>query len=77
MRCICRGDREGLSPKWSEGLAQAEAATADNNRLILNVCFNHGGRWDIASNGGLAAKGCPSPKQACTPPWDMVPCAGS
>ena len=29
------------------GLAQAEQATAHNSRLILNVCFNYGGRWDI------------------------------
>jgi undecaprenyl diphosphate synthase len=54
------GSREGLSAKVSEGLAQAEAATADNNRLILNVCFNYGGRWDIAqAAAGLAAKGMP------------------
>ena len=54
------GSREGLSVKVSEGLAQAEAATADNNRLILNVCFNYGGRWDIAqAAAGLAAKGMP------------------
>ena len=54
------GSREGLSVKVSEGLAQAEAATADNHRLILNVCFNYGGRWDIAqAAAGLAAKGMP------------------
>jgi undecaprenyl diphosphate synthase len=54
------GSREGLSAKVSEVLAQAEAATADNNRLILNVCFNYGGRWDIAqAAAGLAAKGVP------------------
>ena len=54
------GSREGLSAKVSEGLAQAEAATADNHRLILNVCFNYGGRWDIAqAAAGLAAKGMP------------------
>ena len=55
------GSREGLSAKVSEGLAQAEFATADNNRLILNVCFNYGGRWDSAqAAAGLAAKGMPS-----------------
>ena len=54
------GSREGLSAKVSEGLAQAEVATADNHRLILNVCFNYGGRWDIAqAAAGLAAKGMP------------------
>ena len=40
------------------GLAQAEATTAQNTRLILNVCFNYGGRWDIAQAAAkLAAQG--------------------
>ena len=42
------GSRVGLSERVSRGLADAEAATAANSRLILNVCFNYGGRWDIA-----------------------------
>jgi undecaprenyl diphosphate synthase len=42
------GERGGLSEKITAGLVQAEAATAHNNRLVLNVCFNYGGRWDIA-----------------------------
>ncbi len=42
------GERAGLSPKVREGLAQGEAATESNTRLLLNVCFNYGGRWDIA-----------------------------
>ncbi|HYW55923.1 MAG TPA: polyprenyl diphosphate synthase [Polaromonas sp.] len=42
------GDRQRLSEKFKAGLAQAEAATAGNERLILNVCFNYGGRWDVA-----------------------------
>lgn len=41
------GSRVGLSERVSRGLADAEAATAANSRLILNVCFNYGGRWDI------------------------------
>ena len=41
------GERTGLSDKVFTGLAQAEAATASNTRLILNVCFNYGGRWDM------------------------------
>ena len=41
------GDRERLSDKVRSGLARAEAETAANSRLILNVCFNYGGRWDI------------------------------
>jgi len=42
------GERRGLSDKIAKGLADAEAATAHNTRLQLNVCFNYGGRWDIA-----------------------------
>ena len=42
------GNRERLSEKVQAGLRQAELATADNSKLILNVCFNYGGRWDIA-----------------------------
>jgi len=54
------GERAGLSAKVVEGLAQAEAATAHNTRLVLNVCFNYGGRWDIAqAAAALAARGEP------------------
>lgn len=41
------GDRIGLPDKVKAGLAHAEAETVSNSRLILNVCFNYGGRWDI------------------------------
>ncbi|MBI5277850.1 MAG: di-trans,poly-cis-decaprenylcistransferase [Burkholderiales bacterium] len=54
------GNREGLSDKVRAGLAQAEAATAGNQRLVFNVCFNYGGRWDIAqAAAALAARGEP------------------
>jgi undecaprenyl diphosphate synthase len=42
------GERAGLSKKMVQGLVNAEEATAENTKLILNVCFNYGGRWDIA-----------------------------
>lgn len=52
------GERGGLSEKMVAGLVQAEAATAHNSRLVLNVCFNYGGRWDIARAAAqLAARG--------------------
>jgi undecaprenyl diphosphate synthase len=52
------GDRSSLSEKVRLGLAQAEATTAGNTRLIFNICFNYGGRWDIAqAAAGLAARG--------------------
>lgn len=41
------GERQGLSVRVLKGIEQAEAATASNTRLVLNVCFNYGGRWDI------------------------------
>ena len=54
------GERGGLSEKISAGLVQAEAATANNTRLIFNVCFNYGGRWDIArAAAALAGRGEP------------------
>ncbi len=52
------GARAGLSDKVCQGLAAAEAATAANQRMTLNVCFNYGGRWDIAQAAArLAAQG--------------------
>jgi undecaprenyl diphosphate synthase len=54
------GDRSILSEKVRNGLAQAEAATVPNTRLVLNICFNYGGRWDIAQAAArLAARGEP------------------
>jgi undecaprenyl diphosphate synthase len=54
------GEKSGLSDKVRDGLRQAEAATAGNGRLVLNVCFNYGGRWDIAqAAAALAARGEP------------------
>jgi undecaprenyl diphosphate synthase len=54
------GERGGLSDKMVGGLLQAEAATAQNHRLVLNVCFNYGGRWDIARAAAeLARRGEP------------------
>lgn len=54
------GNKAGLSDKVRAGLQQAEALTAGNDRLVLNVCFNYGGRWDIAqAAAALAARGEP------------------
>ncbi len=47
VRLYFVGDRQRLSAKVQAGLAQAEADTSDNQRLVLNVCFNYAGRWDI------------------------------
>jgi undecaprenyl diphosphate synthase len=54
------GERASLSEKVRAGLAQAEALTARNERLVFNICFNYGGRWDIAQAAAkLAARGEP------------------
>jgi undecaprenyl diphosphate synthase len=52
------GDRSRLADKVRRGLEQAEALTAGNSRMVLNICFNYGGRWDIAqAAAALAARG--------------------
>jgi undecaprenyl diphosphate synthase len=64
------GDRSALSDKVRAGLAQAEAATSSNTRLTLNVCFNYGGRWDIAQAAArLAARGDAITEASLDRPW--------
>ncbi len=54
------GARDGLSERVQKGLREAEQQTAGNGLLTLNVCFNYGGRWDIAQAAArLAAAGTP------------------
>jgi undecaprenyl diphosphate synthase len=54
------GNRSALSDKVRGGLERAEKLTAGNDRLVLNICFNYGGRWDIAQAAArLAARGEP------------------
>jgi undecaprenyl diphosphate synthase len=58
------GNRGALSEKVRAGLAHAEAATAANTKLVFNVCFNYGGRWDVAQAAArLAAQGEPITEQ--------------
>ena len=42
------GAREFLSERVQLALFDAESKTSHNQKLLLNVCFNYGGRWDIA-----------------------------
>ena len=54
------GERKDFSAKVRSGLEQAELTTAANTGLILNICFNYGGRWDIVQAAAkLAAQGQP------------------
>ena len=58
IRLHFAGDRASLSVSMREGLEQAEAQTAHCTRMVLNICFNYGGRWDIAqAAASLAARG--------------------
>jgi undecaprenyl diphosphate synthase len=59
------GDRAALSEKVRAGLVQAETDTAANTGLVFNICFNYGGRWDIAQAAArLAAQGQPITEQS-------------
>lgn len=54
------GDRSGLSERVQAGLSRAELDTGCNSLLTLNVCFNYGGRWEIAQAAAqLAQRGEP------------------
>ena len=60
VRLYFAGERRGLSSSVRDGLLQAEALTANNTKLILNICFNYGGRWDMAQAAAkLAEQGTP------------------
>jgi undecaprenyl diphosphate synthase len=51
------GDRQRLSVRLQAYLAAAEARTADNGKLSLNIAMSYGGRWDITGAvRALAAK---------------------
>jgi len=56
VRLYAVGERGGLSAKVRDSLDLAEAQTSQNERLILNVCFNYGGRWDIAQAAAKLAR---------------------
>lgn len=47
VRLYCIGNRSGLDARMQASLSQAEQRTEGSDQLILNVCFNYGGRWDI------------------------------
>jgi undecaprenyl diphosphate synthase len=52
------GERLGLSPKVMQGIDAAQTQTALNNTLVLNICFNYGGRWDVVQAANqLIARG--------------------
>ena len=58
VRLYFVGDRQRLSAKVQAALSSAELSTASQSRMVLNVCFNYGGRWDMAQQK-VAASGQP------------------
>lgn len=70
------GSREGLSERVKKGLSDAESTTSDNSVLTLNVCFNFGGRWDIATAAArLAAEGTDITEQSLSGALSMSHCS--
>ncbi|MBS7806483.1 polyprenyl diphosphate synthase [Variovorax sp. PCZ-1] len=58
VRICFVGDRSRVSEKVRAGFAKAEQLTLTNQKITLNVCFNYGGRWDIAQAAQrVAARG--------------------
>jgi undecaprenyl diphosphate synthase len=41
------GNKQALSAELQTDIEKAEALTADNQRLFLNIALNYGGKWDI------------------------------
>lgn len=61
------GDRSAFSQGLQEGMAEAEALTANNQRMTLVIAVNYGGQWDIAHAArqlaNKVARGDMSPEQ--------------
>src|SRR5580693_553797 len=54
------GDRQRLSVRLQAYLAAAEARTAANQKLSLNIAMSYGGRWDITGAVRQLATKCAS-----------------
>lgn len=50
------GERSALSASMRHALSEAEHTTRNNQQLILNVCVNYGGRWDMAQAAAKLAR---------------------
>jgi undecaprenyl diphosphate synthase len=48
VRILFIGDRSRVSEQVRTAFEGAEKMTQGNRKITLNVCFNYGGRWDIA-----------------------------
>ncbi|MFH4243134.1 undecaprenyl diphosphate synthase family protein, partial [Acinetobacter baumannii] len=50
------GDTTRFNARLQERIRKAEALTANNTGLTLNIAANYGGRWDITQGVRLLAK---------------------
>lgn len=50
------GDRGALSPTLRTQMLAAEELTANNERLMLNIVVNYGGKWDLVQAAQTIAK---------------------
>ena len=50
------GDTTRFDPKLTKKIASAEALTAGNDALVLNIAANYGGRWDIVNAAKILAE---------------------
>jgi len=56
VRISVIGDRTVFPEGLQDAIADAEALTANNNGLWLNIAANYGGRWDIVSAARAVAQ---------------------
>ncbi len=50
------GERQGLSERLLKVFEKSERETAAGQSMDFNICFNYGGRWDMAQASAKVAK---------------------
>ena len=69
------GSRRELEPALNAVLRDAEQATQANQSMLLNVCFNYGGRWDIVDAAArLSAAGTQITEASMNAALSLAPC---
>lgn len=66
------GDLSRFDARLRELIASAEEKTAANTRLVLTICANYGGRWDILQAVNRLALAQPE-KAGCWQESDLAP----
>ncbi|MEH6652156.1 MAG: polyprenyl diphosphate synthase [Motiliproteus sp.] len=56
IRLLVIGDKSRFSNRLQKKIAEAEALTAANTGLTLNIAANYGGQWDIVNAARILAK---------------------